>query len=206
MTTASSPENEWMSHPNLSSAATKKGREQRLVLRVLLEHEAAGQIPTNGRFIFYEMEQAGDARKSGPGDNERFGKGIDVCEQNVINALVFLRDQGIVPWEWIEDETRTLHGFAGESYSEIVAAVNIDPWQGRAPLLLAESRSLGGVLDRLASEYRCSIAAPKRQVRRFLVTAVAPALAATIAPCCTSATAIRRAMTSRRTLGVFWRT
>ena len=29
---------------------------QRLVLRALLEHEAAGELPTSGRFVFYELE------------------------------------------------------------------------------------------------------------------------------------------------------
>jgi hypothetical protein len=37
---------------------------QRLVLQIQLEHEAGGELPTSGRFVFYEMETAGLVRKS----------------------------------------------------------------------------------------------------------------------------------------------
>jgi len=40
----------------LSSPDSKTGRLQREALRVLREHEAADMLPTNGRFLFYELE------------------------------------------------------------------------------------------------------------------------------------------------------
>jgi hypothetical protein len=43
----------------LSRPNTGAGRMQRLVLGVLLEHEAAGELPTSGRFVFYELEGRG---------------------------------------------------------------------------------------------------------------------------------------------------
>jgi hypothetical protein len=160
----------WLSRPDSS-----KGRMQRLVLQLLRDHQAAGEIPTNNRFVFYELEGRGHVSKSARGESRR-GKVGDPRQQEVNDALMWLRERGIVPWLWIEDETRTLHRFAGEDYSEIVVAVNIDPWQGRAPLILAESRSLGGVLSRIASEYRCDIAPTNGQVGGFLRTEVAPDL------------------------------
>ena len=43
----------------LSSPNTKAGRLQRACLELLHEHERNGDIPTNGRFLFYELEQRG---------------------------------------------------------------------------------------------------------------------------------------------------
>jgi hypothetical protein len=159
----------------LSAAGTGKGRLQRIVLQLLLDHQEAGEIPTNGRFVFYELEQRGQVRKSKKGESRR-GTAVDPREQELIDALAALRDRGIVPWEWIADETRELHRYSGETYSEILAAVKIDPWQGRPPLILVESRSLGGVLSRIAYQYRCDLAPTNGQVGGFLHTAVAPAL------------------------------
>ena len=46
-------------YPNLSSLETKAGRLQRACLELLREHERDGALPTNGRFLFYELEQKG---------------------------------------------------------------------------------------------------------------------------------------------------
>jgi hypothetical protein len=75
---------------------------QRLALQVLLDHEAHEEIPTNGRFVFYELEGQGHARKASKGES-RYGSGGDFREQNVTNALIHLREHEIVPWWWIED-------------------------------------------------------------------------------------------------------
>src|SRR5262245_14817060 len=45
----------------LSGAETKGGRLQRACLDLLREHDGAGTIPTNGRFVFYELTQRGEA-------------------------------------------------------------------------------------------------------------------------------------------------
>lgn len=41
-----------------------KGSLQRIALALLEEHREKGELPTNGRFVFYELEQRGVVRKS----------------------------------------------------------------------------------------------------------------------------------------------
>jgi hypothetical protein len=167
--------------PLLSKANSSAGKMQRLVLQVLLDHEAAGQIPTNGRFVFYELEQQGHVRKSGPGES-RFGKNGELPrEQNVTNALMYLRECGIIPWEWIEDETRQLSEWrhaktVSDFIRDSLQYARINPWPDEPPLLLVESRSLRGVLVPLSKEYVCLIAATNGQVGGFLRTDIAPVL------------------------------
>lgn len=43
----------------VSPHRSKKGRIQRAVLGLLLTKKRNGEIPTNGRFVFYELEQQG---------------------------------------------------------------------------------------------------------------------------------------------------
>lgn len=165
---------------HLAKPGSHAGTMQRRVLRLLLEHEAAGQIPTNGRFVFYELEQRGVVRKSRQGES-RYGGANDPREQDVINALSELRKRGVVPWEWIVDETRNLHQWQYaptvlDYVRDSVAYARINPWHGDPPLLLVESRSLAGVLYSLASEYLCPIAATNGQVGGFLHTDIVPAL------------------------------
>ena len=164
----------------LSRPNTARGRMQRLVLQVQLEHEAAGELPTSGRFVFYEMETAALVRKSSRGESRR-GSGDDPREQEVTDALIWLRDKGLVPWTWIADETRQLHEWEhAPTVAEFVRAsvdiARVNPWPGEPPLMLVESRSLGGVLRAMTSEYLCSIAATNGQVGGFLHTEVAPIL------------------------------
>jgi hypothetical protein len=164
----------------LSRPDSHWGRMQRVVLQVLLEHEETGQIPTNGRFVFYELEQMGKVRKSGPGELRR-GGADDPREQDVIDALIYLRDHEVVPWDWIEDETRQAYTFRLAStvldfVKDSIWYARINPWPGQPPLLLVESRSLGGVLYDLCADYLVSIAATNGQVGGFLRTDVAPLL------------------------------
>jgi hypothetical protein len=57
-----------------------------------------------------------------------------------------------------------------------VDIARVNPWPGEPPLMLVESRSLGGVVRAMTSEYLCSIAATNGQVGGFLHTEVAPIL------------------------------
>jgi hypothetical protein len=152
-----------------------------LVLGVLLDHEASGELPTSGRFVFYELEGQGHVHKSRKGQSRR-GHAGDFREQDVTDALTRLRDSGVVPWEWIEDETRALHEWEhapsiAEYVQRAVDYARINPWPGEPPLLLVESRSLGGVLRAMTAEYLVGIAATNGQVGGFLHTKIAPALA-----------------------------
>jgi hypothetical protein len=158
---------------DLSAPETKAGRLQRIVLDLLREHHAAGEIPTSARFLYYELVQRGILSKEKTGAQR--------TDQPLHVALTRLRQIGLVPWDWITDETRSLDDHSG--WSSIAAAAQatagsarLDPWDGSAPLILTESRSLSGVLRNLAVEYAVKIAATNGQVGGFLYTDIAPVL------------------------------
>lgn len=165
----------------LSRPNTARGRLQRAVLAVLREHQADGALPTSNRFIFYELRQRGEipltARTVQPGK-----KVARRHDQDLSDASKHLRDIGLIPWPWIVDETRALFNW---SYAETVAEhlmeevddARINPWPGSPPLILCESRTFGGVLNRtLAPEYGCPVASTNGQVGGFLHTNIAPLL------------------------------
>ena len=97
--------------------------------------------------------------------------------------MTYLREAGVVPWGWIEDDTRTLHEWecapsVAQFLLDAVDYARIDPWlEGVRPVILTESRATGGVLARgIAAEYLCPVAATNGQAGGFLVTKVAPLL------------------------------
>jgi hypothetical protein len=166
--------------PRLSPESSGAGRLQRAVLKVLLAHRAAGELPTNGRFVFYELEGLGVVRKSRQGESRR-GSSDDPREQEVIDALTVLRDREIVPWSWIDDETRTLDEWSyadsvAEFLREALDHARISPWPSEPPLILAESRTLRGPLRPVVARYLCPFAATNGQTRGFLHTEIVPIL------------------------------
>ena len=69
---------------------------RRAVHELLLAHETSGDLPTSSRFLLYELRQRNPAVLYGyksRGD----GRGED---QNVSDASMWLRDRGVVPWDW----------------------------------------------------------------------------------------------------------
>lgn len=153
---------------------------QRLVLGLLLSHLDNEEIPTSGRFIFYELEGLGHVRKSRRGESRR-GTAEDPREQEVTDALTVLRENGVVPWTWIVDETRTLYQWrcadtVSDYLADSVTQARLNPWGTAPPLLLCESRSLAGVLREMMRDYRCAIAATNGQAGGFLRTEIAPIL------------------------------
>lgn len=161
---------------------TDYGRGKASLLRqalhaLLLDHEAKGELPTSNRFLYYELVQSGQLDK---GKTRRTGRGSD---QDLSDASKWLRDEGVVPWSWIVDETRSL---AAWTYADTVAgylvaqvdSARINCWNGGPPpLILCESRTFGGVLRRtLAPTYLCPVAATNGQVGGFLHTNVVPVL------------------------------
>jgi hypothetical protein len=73
-----------MSEPaGLSDPGSAKGRLQRAALRVMCEHQRDRALPTSIRFVFYELEQRGEASK-----RERVA--------NLSEALMVLRELGLV--------------------------------------------------------------------------------------------------------------
>jgi hypothetical protein len=157
---------------------SKQAKLRKIVLDLLREHEQAGEdaLPTSGRFLFYELVQRGVLDKHKPkGESGRRS------DQPLHDALTQLRQSGAVPWEWIDDETRSLDDYTGwptidRWATTSVKHVRLDPWQGRAPLILTESRSVAGALRKLAIRYCTKIAPTNGQVGGFLHTDVAPQL------------------------------
>jgi hypothetical protein len=165
----------------LCAPGTKSGRLQRAVLALLREHEAAGALPTSGRFVWYELVQCGAVDKTQARGHPGVRRGID---QDVSDALTRLREDGLIPWAAIVDETRTLEvprhaatvlGWHREAAGDEAEA--IDRWGGGPPpLILCESRSLAGVLRPIAYRYATPVAATNGQVGGFLHTEVGPLL------------------------------
>ncbi len=158
----------------LSRENSKAGRLQRAALTIIREHEDDGALPTSIRFVFYELEQRSIVSKTATGKR--------LPSQDVSDALLHLREVGIVPWEWIVDETRAAHDWAFAAtvvgyLADRLEEARIDCWRGQpAPLILCESRSLAGVLRQLAWEHLCPLAATNGQAGGFLVTEVVPLL------------------------------
>jgi hypothetical protein len=165
----------------LSAPHTKTGRIQRACLELLREHEVDEALPTSIRFLFYELLDRGVIPKV-----YRYPDGTAKPRtpgQDVADAVKHLRQAALIPWAWIVDETRTLYSwrYAATVYDyveETLPLARIDLWDGAPPpLILCESRSLAGVLRRIAQDYLCPIAATNGQVGGFLHTEVAPLIA-----------------------------
>lgn len=169
--------------PRLSAPDTKRGQLQYAAWQLLLEHEQRGELPTSVRYLFYELEQTGILSKAVAERTD--GKKGRRSDQDLQDAVLYLRDKGIVPWDWIEDETRVLHdwecassvaGFVVDSLS----SARINPWLGvHRPLILCESRTVAGIFARtIGPQYCCPVAATNGQAHGFLVTKIAPLIVA----------------------------
>src|SRR5262249_23517391 len=165
----------------LSAADSKDGRLQRACLELLREHYRKGDIPTNGRFLFYELEQRGVIPKKYDGINPKTGKKwARTPLQDVSVATMRLRESGLIPWWWIEDESRTLSTwrYADTVIDYLIDTVPeacIDLWAGELPpLIICESRATIGVLRNLAYEYLAPITATGGQCGGFIVTDIVP--------------------------------
>jgi hypothetical protein len=107
--------------------------------------------------------------------------GVRRADQNTIDALMDIREDGRIPWNWIVDETRSVEDYTG--YASVRAGVlarlphiRLDPWNGKPPLNLTESRSLAGVLRPIVALYRNRITSINGQCGGFLRTTIAPLL------------------------------
>jgi hypothetical protein len=134
-------------------------------------------------FLFYELEQRGVIPKKYDGLNPKTGKGYARTPlQDVSVATMQLREVGLVPWHWIEDETRTLSSWSyaasvADYLKDRVDNARIDLWQGQEPpLIICESRATKGVLRDLAYQYLVPITATNGQSGGFTVTDIVPPL------------------------------
>jgi hypothetical protein len=145
----------------------------------LQAHAAAGDLPTSNRFVLYELRQESSPALYGF-KSRSDGRSED---QNVSLASMWLRDAGLVPWDWLVDETRTLTAYpyavtVAKYLLDTVDYARIDCWAGeRPPLIICESRTFGGVLARtVAEQYLTPVTATNGQAGGFLHTNVAPML------------------------------
>lgn len=165
------------------------------------EHKSAGTgaLPTAPRFIFYELVDNGIIEK------KPLEKGQRRPSQDVSDALMWLRrykldpnggfnkdgsvkvvwcepgENGLIPWDDIRDDTRSLRNFSG--YPTFRAAVEarmshpyLDPWKGRWPVIVAEDRAVAVSLEDLAREYRVPVTSTNGQAGGFIQTDVIPAV------------------------------
>jgi len=167
----------------LSAPDTKCGRLQRACLDLLHEHDRKGALPTNGRFLFYELEQRGVIPKKYDGINPDTGKKwARTPLQDVSVATMRLRERGLVPWWWIEDESRTLSTWRYadtvlDYLIDTVPEVRIDLWVGELPpLSIFESRASAGVFRSHAYMYLAPITATGGQCGGFIVNEIVPLL------------------------------
>ena len=161
--------------PTAQVARSKIGALRDLLFSLLQEHERDGAIPTNARFLYYELVQRGQISKVRTGARR--------TDQDLHDALTDIREDGRVPWDWIIDETRSVKDYTGypsilDGALDSLPYIHLDPWRDRAPLILTESRSLAGVLRSVVSEYRARIVPTNGQVGGFLRTDVVPLLLA----------------------------
>jgi hypothetical protein len=156
---------------------TAAARLRRWAFDVLVRHEAEGTLPTSLRHLFYEAVMAGVIAK---GDPTRQGRGRRP-DQNLTDAVTWLRQHGRIPWDWIEDRTRRVVDYRGDGptivdgVAELLDHIRVDPWEDVLPII-AESESGAGVLVRTAERYRVSIVPTRGQSTGWLRTAVADSI------------------------------
>ncbi len=166
-----------MTIEGLSREDSKDGRYQRALLWLYAQHrQQEDGLPTSVRFLYYEGVQREDWPKHYTADKRRRP------DQDVSDALMRLRELGLIPWKDIRDETRTLHEWryastVAEYLRDTVPYARTNVW-GRElpPLVLCESRSLAGVLSELLARYLTPVASTNGQVGGFLHTDVIPLL------------------------------
>ena len=152
---------------------TKAGRLRDALMTLWREHQASGMLPTSARFLYYELIARGVLSKERTGARR--------TDQDMIDQLTKLREDGEIPWTDIVDETRTVADYTGEptvkaGLLSVLEQVRLDPWHGNAPMVVTESRSLAGVLRSIAYDYRVQIASTNGQAGGFLRTQIAPRL------------------------------
>jgi hypothetical protein len=151
------------------------------VLKLVQQHHAEGTIPTNARFLYYELVSGSFPPPKGSPWTNGYQKTDKRLNGYVIGALTMLRKSGDVDWEDIEDETREIHNWTGEAelkqgLLDALEQVRLDPWEDEAPLVITESRSLVGALRRTCSKYRVQLASLNGQCGGFLHTDLIPIL------------------------------
>jgi hypothetical protein len=118
------------------AAVSKIGDLRELLLGLLQEHERDSAIPTNARFLYYELVQRGQLSKEQKQRTD--GKKGRRPDQDLHDALTDIREDGLIPWEWIIDETRSLDDYTGypsvkDGVISKLPYIHIDPWRAHVP-------------------------------------------------------------------------
>jgi hypothetical protein len=94
----------------LSAPGSWQGTLQRAVLALFLGHDDEGTIPTNGNFLWYELEGLGVVDKMKRRGRPGVKRGHD---QDLTDAQTRLHERGIILWNWVTDETRLVYRYTG---------------------------------------------------------------------------------------------
>jgi len=132
----------------------------------LRDSSPTGRARTTLRFLQYRLASAGVIVK---GTRQ---------EGDVSLVLSQLRWSGDVGFDEIVDRKRRVLDFTGyvdlrEGATKVIRTLRLDPWGGKAPLLIVESESLAGLLEDLAYEFRIPLVAASGQSSDSLVWEIA---------------------------------
>ncbi len=153
------------------TATTKAGRLRLWLLEAVQRHDVEGTLPTSLRHLFYEALMDGVIDKKSGGARR--------SDQDLTDAATWLREHGQVPWGVIEDRTRRLADYRGEgatmldALDAVLDGLRIDFWEDVLPVIVAESESVAGVLERVAHECRVPIVPTRGSANGWLRTDVA---------------------------------
>lgn len=156
--------------------STAAGRLRQWALGALHRHVLEGTVPTSLRHLFYEAVMAERVTKGDPAAKPTRGRRPD---QNLTDAVTWLRENGHVPWEWVEDRTRHMAdqradgATIAEGVEAWLDAITIDPYGDVLPILVVESESGAGVLTSTARTYRVPVIPTRGQSNGWLRTEVA---------------------------------
>jgi hypothetical protein len=171
----------------LSPPNTKIGMLQRLAWDHLKNKDSNDEIPTSIRFVFYELEQASHLSKRTIRLDGRPGKRKPA--DDLTEAITNLRNLDLVPWESLVDESRHVHrnpcwDTVADCMASMVDVATLDRFPGvPRPVILCESRGIGGILARgVADEYCVNVVPCGGQTNGFLRTKAAPYLQGDVVP------------------------
>jgi hypothetical protein len=137
---------------------TKAYRLREWLHQNILRRREEGQIPTTGRFLFYEAVMAKlvekDRKKRADGKKGRRP------DQDLGDELTWLREHDdLVGWNEIVDRTRHISDYRGyptvlDGVLTQLPLIGLDRWDSHSPLVIVESESLAGLYQPLVESNR----------------------------------------------------
>jgi hypothetical protein len=120
---------------------SKIGRVRTALIYLIEQHRNDDALPTSVRFLFYELVMQRIVAKEG----ERPDKIVSA-------ALTDLRENGLVPWDDIVDETREVFDFTGSAtvakdWLAYLPSARLDPWQAARTIALGDHDLAGNDIE-----------------------------------------------------------